>query len=106
MKYRVEHETTHRIRFRLFTKSISREQAQILKYAFSSMQGVRSVTVYRKTADCAIEHDGVRDAILEKLDAFEYENVRVLAEKMRTSITADEMTSHISIWRWTAFCLP
>ena len=91
MKYRIENETKHRIRIRLYTGPITSFQEEILQYAFSSIQGVRKVTVYRATGGCALEHDGSRERILEKLNAFHYENVTVFAKEEQEQISLQEV---------------
>ncbi len=79
MKYRIVHESAHRIRIRMFEPRITAEQEKILVYAFGAMKQVRKVTVFRDTAGCSIEYDGDRKEILERLNAFHYENVLALA---------------------------
>ena len=91
MKYRIENETKHRIRFRMYTGPVSPLQEEILNYAFSSIQGVRKVTVYRATGGFALEYDGSREWILEKLDAFHYENVAIFAKEEQEQISLQEV---------------
>ena len=91
MKYRIECQTRHRIRIRLFTTRLSAEEAKILEYAFSGIPGVRSVTVYRASAGCALEYDCSRDEILRRLDRFRFENVEMLAKEEDSRINAEEM---------------
>ena len=91
MRYRIEDETSHRIRFRLYTSRITPEQEEIIQYAFSSIRGVRSVTVYRATCGCAICYDGDRQELLDKLTAFHYENVQMMAKPAPVHISISEM---------------
>ena len=53
MNYRIEAQSKRRIRIRLKRTRITDEEARILEYAFSGMQGVTKVTVYRATGGCA-----------------------------------------------------
>ena len=94
MNYRIESESAHRIRIRLFTRTLTGEQADILRYAFSNAPGVTRVTVYRATACCALEYRCAREQVISRLDAFRFENVRMMAEKeeqQREKISASEM---------------
>jgi hypothetical protein len=94
MKYRIEAETKHRIRIRISIRKLTEEQAKILKYAFSRAPGVTSVTIYKPTAGCAITYTGDRLEIIRRLNAFNFENVQMMAEKKdeeNARISADEM---------------
>ena len=91
MKYQIAAETSHRIRIRLCTSRLSSEQAEIIRYAFSKISGVKKVTVFRETAGCALEYTCGRERILEKLDQFRFENVRMMAEKEEKKINAEEL---------------
>ena len=91
MKYRIEHETPHRIRLRLNTGKISGPQADILRYAFGAMKNIRQVKIYPATAGVTLEYETGREEILRKLDAFSYENVRMMTDETRPKINAAEM---------------
>ena len=91
MNYRIETENPSRIRIRIQAATLTKEQAEILKFALSAAPGVRNVTVYRATAGCAIEYRGERSEIIRRLDAFRFENVKMMAQKEETAITASEM---------------
>ena len=93
MNYRIEAETTHRMRIRIGTRKLSEEQAKILKYAFSHAPGVSEVTVYKASAGCAITYTGDRSEIIRRLNSFNFENVQMMAEKEEANarISAEEM---------------
>ena len=91
MKYRIEHETPHRIRLRLNTGKISAQQVEILRYAFGAMKNIRKVRIYPVTAGVVLEYETGREEILRKLDAFSYENVRMMTDESRPKINAAEM---------------
>ena len=91
MKYRIESENRTRIRIRLFTGKLSPEQAEILEYAFSAMEGVDRVTVYRETGGCALFFHCPKEEIIKRLDAFRFENVQMMAREELTRISASEM---------------
>lgn len=87
MQYRIESETKHRIRIRLGRSKLTGEQAKILKYALSGIPGVTGVTIYGASAGCALSFDCDRSEIIRRLDAFRFENVRMMAEKEETAKT-------------------
>lgn len=91
MRYRIVNESVHRIRIRLYTGSLSAREAGVLEYAFSHIRGVRKVTVYAATGGIALEYDGDRGELLEKLAAFQYKNVEMMAGDPQEVITAQEM---------------
>ena len=93
MYYRIEAETKHRIRSRIGSRTLSDEQAKILKYAFSCAPGVTGVTVYKASAGCAITYTGDRFEIIRRLNSFNFENVQMMAEKEEENarISAEEM---------------
>ena len=93
MQYRIESETKNRIRIRLYSRKLTDEQAGILEYAFSNAPGVTKVTLYPATAGCAITYSGDRTQIIRRLDAFRFENVRMMAQKeeSKAAISMNEM---------------
>ena len=93
MRYRIEAESKRRIRIRIRSCVLSKEQAEILKYAFTGIPGVTAVTVYRATGGCAIEYNCAKEDILRRLDAFRFENVEMLAAEESERISAQEMKS-------------
>ena len=91
MNYRIEAKSNRRIRIRLRSSALTKEEADILKYAFGAMPGVTKVTVYMATGGCAIEYTCPVDEILERLDRFRFENVDMLAREEDLRISASEM---------------
>jgi len=91
MRYHIEAETSHRIRIRLGIRRLTREQAQILEYAFTGMSGVRKVTVYRATGGAALIFDCDREEIIKRLDRFRFENVKMMADEEEKRISKEEM---------------
>ena len=93
MKYRIVHESAHRFRIRLYSGPVTAGQEEIIQYAFSAIKGVDSVTVYRATASVAFTYTGDRSLILKKLDAFNFENVTLLAKEAPSLISVEEVRS-------------
>ena len=77
----------------MYVSSLSKEEAEILQYAFSQIPGVKNVTVYRATGGCALEYDGKAEPILERLGRFRLANVEMLASEEDSRISAEEMRS-------------
>lgn len=93
MKYRIEHESHSRMRIRLYTGALSDAQTKVIEYAFSAISGVKAVTVYPPTSGVAIQYSGneeARNAILERLDRFRFENVELFAKEMEENPQIDE----------------
>lgn len=104
MKYRVEHESAHRLRVRLLTgKSggITSAQEEVLMFAFSALRGVKKVDFYPATGGVVFSFcDGseretveVRLGVLERLDRFDFKNVTMLARELENhpAIDIEEM---------------
>lgn len=91
MNYQIISESNHRIRIRLSVPRLTKEQAEILKYAFADLKGVTDVVIYRATAGCAFQYAGDRKKILERLNTFRFENVKMMAEEEVTRISMSEM---------------
>lgn len=91
MNYCIEAQSKRRIRVRLRGSKLTREEADILDYAFSGIPGVKKVTVYRETGCCALEFDCDVTEILKRLDRFRFENVDLLAEEEKKRITVAEV---------------
>ena len=94
MDYHIEAETKHRIRIRIGIRKLTQEQANILRYTFSHAPGVTDVTIYRATGGCAITYNGDREEIIRRLNAFNYDNVQMMAEKKdieNARISSEEM---------------
>ena len=102
MKYRIVHESTHRIRIRMFEPRITAQQEEILLYAFSAIRSVRKVTVFRDTAGVAFDYDGDREEILSPAHGhIQLEEVKArkldpaLKRKMRMRILAETVADAV-----------
>lgn len=91
MKYRIEARSNRRIRIRLASGKLTKEEAGILKYAFAAIPGVNKVEVFCATGGVALEHDGAVEEILRRMDRFRFENVVMMAHEESTHISAAEM---------------
>lgn len=77
MRFRIKHEIRGRIRIHLHQNRMTCREADILHYYLSTQKFVTSVKVYERTGDAAICYVGERDAILQVLREFQYEEAEV-----------------------------
>ncbi len=91
MKYIIANESLHWIRIRTARKSLSREEADILSYAFRNVPGVTKVRVYPASGGLGLSYYCDRKDIIRRLDSFRLANVEMMAEEEKRSISAEEM---------------
>ncbi len=91
MNYRIAAQSKRRLRIRLYGGRLSGEEAEILKYVFSSIPGVKKVEVFCQTGGVALEHTCAAEDILKRLDRFRFENVEMLTREEEDRISAAEM---------------
>jgi heavy metal translocating P-type ATPase len=77
MKFKIEHEIKGRLRIHVIQKRMTYEQADILQYYLSRQKSVASVKVRERTGDVTLSYYGDRDAMLDVLKRFSYENASV-----------------------------
>lgn len=77
MKFIIKHEIQGRVRVHLYQKQMSIRQADLLQYYLCTLPGVKSVRVYERTADAVIVFSGGRQAVLDGICRFSYENERL-----------------------------
>lgn len=77
MKCKILHESSGRIRVRIYKNKISFEEADKLEYYLLSFPGVTRVKVYERTCDAAVFYTGSREEIITALSAFSFEKAAV-----------------------------
>ena len=85
MKFKIKHEIRGRIRVHMEQKRMTHEQADILLFYLQNIDGVFRADVYDRTADATIHYNGDRDAIIEGLRRFRYDEVEVPNGLLETS---------------------
>ena len=85
MKFKIKHEIRGRIRVHMEQKRMTHEQADILLFYLQNMDGVFRADVYDRTADATIHYKGDREAIVEGLRRFRYDEVEVPNGLLETS---------------------
>ena len=80
MKCKILHESRGRLRVRLLCGRMSLHEADILEYYLLNVSGVRSVKVYDRTQDAAVEYDAAqcRDAVVRALAAFSFASAEAM----------------------------
>lgn len=77
MKFIIKHEIQGRVRVHLYQKQMSIRQADLLQYYLCTLPGVKNAKVYERTADAVVVFNGGREAVLEGICRFSYENERL-----------------------------
>ena len=85
MKFKIKHEIRGRIRIHMEQKRMTHEQADILLFYLQNIDGVFRADVYDRTAVATIHYNGDRDAIIEGLRRFRYDEVEVPNGLLETS---------------------
>lgn len=74
MKFQIKHEIRGRLRIHsLQQKSMTIHQADVLCFYLENLTGVREAKVYHRTADAVVVYDCSRDAIIDALRRYRYE---------------------------------
>lgn len=69
----IEHESRGRIRFRFMQQQMSLQQADLLEAWFQRISGVLQVTVHERTKCVVIRYQGDRNAIIDAVSKFSWE---------------------------------
>ncbi|MDD2959590.1 MAG: heavy metal translocating P-type ATPase [Lachnospiraceae bacterium] len=85
MKFKIMHETKHRMRIHVVQKKMTYAQADTLLYFLHNEKQILSVKVYERTGDAVVEYMGERNTLLQLLKNFRYENVEVPAGLIENS---------------------
>ena len=85
MKFTIKHEIKGRIRIHVKQKRMTYREVDTLYYYLSNLKFVTSVKVRERMQDATITYVGDREALLEALCKFRYENVEVPAVFLETS---------------------
>ena len=77
MKFIIRHELTGRLRVHLWQQRMSLRDADLLAYYLTALPGVKEAKVYDRTADAVICFEGERDAIIEAIRSFSYQDEKL-----------------------------
>lgn len=79
MKCTVLHESKNRLRIHLAKDKLTLHQADILEYHLSSVEGIKNVTVYDRTADVVIFYTTNRRKVIHALATFSFAQYQGIA---------------------------
>ena len=86
MNFKILHESKKRMRVRMAQKRMSIKEADMLQYYLEGFEFVRKVVVYERTCDVAVYYNvNKRDAVINKLKKFDYNNKALLESMPSTS---------------------
>lgn len=85
MKFIIKHEIKGRLRIHVVQKRMTFDQADTLLYFLQNLPQVTSANVYDRTGDAVICYKGGREALLQELRRFRYDNVEVPAGILENS---------------------
>lgn len=73
MKFIIKHEIKGRMRIHVQQKRMSYQEADILEYYLTDLEFVQSAKIYKRTQDISVSYSGGREAVIEALKCFQYE---------------------------------
>lgn len=77
MRFKILHEIKGRMRIHVVKRSMTDREADILQYYLESCEMISGARVYERTQDAVVLFEGDREAVIEILKAFSYDNVQV-----------------------------
>ena len=77
MRFIIKHEIRGRIRIHLCQNEMSIRQADVMQYYLCTLPGVSDARVYERTADAVILFKGEREAVIEGVCRFTYQNAEL-----------------------------
>lgn len=77
MKFIIKHEIKGRMRIHVQQKRMSYQEADILEYYLTDLEFVQSAKIYKRTQDISVSYSGGREAVIEALKCFQYEEAEV-----------------------------
>ena len=105
MNCKILHESNRRMRVRMAQKRMSVKEADMLQYYLEGFEFIRKAVVYERTCDVAIYYkDNKRDAVINKLKKFDYNNTALLESMPSTSgrqITRDFQEKMVGMLMFT-----
>ena len=105
MNCKILHESKRRMRVRMAQKRMSVKEADMLQYYLEGFEFIRKAVVYERTCDVAIYYkENKRDAVINKLKKFDYNNTALLESMPSTSgrqITRDFQEKMVGMLMFT-----
>ena len=112
MRFVIKHEIKGRLRIRVIQKKMTCLQADQLQCYLCDQLGVISVRVRERLCDAVICYQGERNAVLDALKTFEYDQAELPDAYLRDSERVmnrgykDKLVSHVALRGLHMFLLP
>lgn len=89
MRYRIIHQTARRLHIGIAKRRLQDKEADILYYALSERGDVETVQIFARTAEAVIRfREGIREEMLEYLDAFDLQDESAVEQMPEVSARA------------------
>ena len=85
MKFQIKHEMRGRLRIHVIKSRMTCQEADMLQYYVTQLEGVAQAKVYERTADASVVYTGDRQVLLEKLQQFRFDSSLVPKEYLAHS---------------------
>ena len=85
MRFKIKHEIKGRIRVHIIRSRMTFEQADTLQYYLDSQDGIVSAKIQERTCDVSVVYEGTRDAVIDILKHFSFENAIVPEDYVKNS---------------------
>ncbi len=92
MDFIIMHETSKYMRLRLRRGRITSSQAEVLRYALESRNGVSKVRIYPASGGLAFAYETDREGILSRLKTLQFHNIEMFAKELDDRIGNEELT--------------
>ena len=91
MDFIIQHQTSAYLRLRLRSGRFTSAEGDVLEYALRHLRGVSDIQFFPFSGGITLHYEGDLEEILRKLRALHFNNVKLFAEKLGTSIDREEL---------------
>ena len=85
MRFQIKHEMRGRLRIHVIKSRMTCEEADMLQYYLTQIEGVEQAKVYERTGDASVVYTTDRQVLLEKLQQFRFDSSLVSKEYLAHS---------------------
>ena len=85
MRFQIKHEMRGRLRIHVIKSRMTCEEADMLQYYLTQIEGVEQAKVYERTGDASVVYTTDRQVLLEKLQQFRFDSSLVPKEYLAHS---------------------
>ncbi len=91
MRFQIKHEMRGRLRIHVIKSRMTCEEADMLQYYLTQIEGVEQAKVYERTGDASVVYTTDRQVLLEKLQQFRFDSSLVPKEYLAHSGRGTEL---------------